>query len=136
MDQATDSYFALEQERLGPGRCRIAVRGALDLFSAPELKRRLLEVVEVGTKGLVLDLCETSFLDSTGLGALLTAHRRLDARGGRMIIVLSEPRVEHVLEITGLDSILEFARTRAEAVAAFDRPAIGGRTRRPGSARR
>lgn len=135
MDRIADTPFALEQDRLEPGRCLIAVRGAIDLFAAPELKRRLLEAVDVGMREVVLDLCDTSFVDSTGLGGLLAAHKKLAARGGRLIIVLSRPRIDRVFEITGLDTILELVSTRGDALEALDGPdarsPTGATARRP-----
>jgi anti-sigma B factor antagonist len=122
MDQTTDTSFALEQDRLGPGRCLIAVRGAIDLFAAPELKGRLLEALDAGTREVVLDLCNASFVDSTGLGVLLAARKRLAALGGRLIVVISQPRVDRVLEIAGLDAIFEVVPTREDALRALNRP--------------
>ena len=97
----------------------IAVRGAIDLFAAPELKGRLLEALDNGAREVVLDLCGASFVDSTGLGVLLAAHKRLAARAGRLIVVLSEPRVDRVFEIAGLDAIFEVVPTRKDALRAL-----------------
>ena len=70
----------------------------------------------------MLDLCDASFVDSTGLGVLLAARKRLAARGGRLIVVLSQPRIDRVLEIAGLDAIFEVVPTREEALRALNRP--------------
>lgn len=122
MDRTADTSFVVEQLRLEPGRLVIAVRGAIDLFAAPELKGRLLEALDAGTREVVLDLCDASFVDSTGLGVLLAARKRLAARGGRLIVVLSQPRIDRVLEIAGLDAIFEVVPTREEALRALNRP--------------
>ena len=111
------SEFGVDDTQLDGGRHVVAVRGAVDLFSAPELKRRLLDAIDGGARHVVLDLSETGFLDSTGLGALLTAHRRLASRDGRLVIVPGDQGVMRVFEITGLDSIFTFAPTREAALA-------------------
>lgn len=117
MRQTTSSDFFLDQERLSDGRYVVAIRGAVDLFAAPELKRRLMESVNCGAPEIILDLSETEFLDSTGLGALLSAYKRLSSRGGRLVVVPGERSVARVFEITGLDSILDFAATREAAIS-------------------
>jgi anti-sigma B factor antagonist len=122
VDRTTDTSFVVEQHRLEPGRLVIAVRGAIDLFAAPELKGRLLEALDAGTREVVLDLCNASFVDSTGLGVLLAARKRLAALGGRLIVVISQPRVDRVLEIAGLDAIFEVVPTREDALRALNRP--------------
>jgi anti-anti-sigma factor len=111
------SEFSLDQLRLDDGRVVVAVHGAVDLFAAPELKRRLIAAVDRGTSEIILDLSATEFLDSTGLGALLAAYKRLSMRGGRLVVVLGETNVVRVFEITGLDSILTFAESRDAAIA-------------------
>lgn len=110
------SDFTLQRTRLDDGRVVFDIRGAVDLFAAHELKRRLLEAVDGGAREIILDLTNTDFLDSTGLGALLTAHKRLTARGGQLVIVPGHPNVGRVFEITGLDSIFRFT-SRAEALS-------------------
>lgn len=111
------SDFSLEQQRLPDGRLVVAVHGAVDLFAAPELKRRLIAAVERGTSEIILDLSATEFLDSTGLGAMLATYKRLSVRGGRLVVVLGETGVARVFEITGLDSILTFAESLDAAIA-------------------
>ncbi len=65
--------FALSEESLGEGRHVVAVRGEIDLFTAPELKKTLADAIENGAARVVVDLSETTFLDSTALGVLIGA---------------------------------------------------------------
>ena len=118
MNADSNLDFSLHQRPLGSGRVVVAVHGVVDLFAAPELKRRLIEVVNQGAVEIILDLSATEFLDSTGLGALLTAYKRLSGRGGRLVVVPGSPNISRVFEITGLDSIFEFADSREAAIAA------------------
>jgi anti-sigma B factor antagonist len=116
---AVDTHpdFSVEVDRAGRERVVVRVHGAVDLFAAPELKRELLETIERGVLEIILDLSGTAFLDSTGLGALLTAHKRLAARDGQLTIVNGVSGVERVFQITGLDSIFSFAPSVDDALA-------------------
>ena len=85
----------------------VAVEGELDADSAPMLRQRLSDLIEAqGNLSIVVDLRSTSFIDSSGLTVLVTAHGWLQARGGQLR--LSGPRrsAYKVLQITGLSRIL------------------------------
>jgi anti-sigma B factor antagonist len=112
--------FALSEQSLGEGRHLVAVRGEIDLFTAPELKTALATAIERGAAGVVVDLSETTFLDSTALGVLIGAVKRLRARDGRLVIVNQDVNIAKTFEITGLDQVFTILATRDEAVAALD----------------
>jgi len=101
------------------------VRGEIDLFSAPELKQVLAEAIEAGRIRIVVDLTATTFLDSTALGVLIGAVKRLRSRGGAMAIVSVDENIAKTFEITGLDQIFTILATRDEALEAVA-PADGG----------
>ena len=63
--------FALTEDALDGDRHVVAVRGEIDLFTAPELKQKLTDAIEGGKTRIVVDLTDTSFLDSTALGTLV-----------------------------------------------------------------
>src|SRR5919197_282042 len=112
--------FSLSQESLDPERHVVAVRGEIDLFTAPELKSALAEAIESGKTRIVVDLEETTFLDSTALGVLIGTVKRLRSRDGRLTIVNVDPNIAKTFEITGLDQIFTIRATREEALAALD----------------
>ena len=112
--------FALSQDAVDTATQVVAVRGEIDLFTAPELKTALGEAMEAGKSRLVVDLSETTFLDSTALGVLIGAIKRLRARDGALTIVNTEPTIAKTFEITGLDQIFTITETRDEAIAALD----------------
>jgi anti-sigma B factor antagonist len=111
--------FELHDESLPGGAHVIAARGEIDLFTAPELRRRLFELIDGGSVQLVLDLSGTTFIDSTALGVLIGATKRLRPRDGRLVIVNVEPSIQRTLRITGLDRIFTLVPTREEAVRAL-----------------
>jgi anti-sigma B factor antagonist len=97
--------FALTEESLDDGRHVIAVRGEIDLFTAPDLQATLLGAIDAGRTRIVIDLTQTSFLDSTALGVLIGAIKRLRTRDGSLTIVNTDPNIAKTFEITGLDQI-------------------------------
>jgi len=96
----------------------VAVSGEIDIFTAPEFKALLTEAIDAGRKLVVVDLTETTFIDSSSLGVLISAHRRLELREGRLVIVCSAREVRSTFKITGLDAVLTIVGTREEALAA------------------
>ena len=112
--------FSLTEEEAATGAHVIAVAGEVDIFTAPELKRSIGAAIDKGTLKLVIDLTETRFLDSTALGVLIGAVKRLRPLEGRMAIVNTEPSTTKTFEITGLDQIFTIVATRSDAVAALE----------------
>jgi anti-sigma B factor antagonist len=112
--------FALQEDALDADRHVVAVRGEIDLFTAPELKQKLTDAIEGGKSRIVVDLTETSFLDSTALGVLIGAVKRLRSREGALVIVNIDQNIAKTFEITGLDQIFTILSTRDDAIAALD----------------
>jgi anti-sigma B factor antagonist len=101
-------------------------QGELDLATAPDLAAALDAAIDSGRRLTVLDLAEVRFLGSTALRVILRARRGLEERGGRLVIVSSDPFVARVFEITGLLDILSVTSSRREALswAAHVAPAV------------
>jgi anti-sigma B factor antagonist len=112
--------FSLSETNLDDQRHVVAVTGEIDLFTAPELKAMLSEAVEAGRTRIVVDLTETTFLDSTALGVLIGAVKRLRSRDGVLTIVNTDANIAKTFEITGLDQIFTIRATRDEAIRALD----------------
>lgn len=93
----------------------LAVAGEIDLSNAPQFREALIALVAHGHRRVVVDLSETGFLDSTGLGALVAGLKRVRAIGGEMRVVCTSPRVCKVFEITSLDRVLHLYDSLDEA---------------------
>ena len=85
----------------------VALEGEIDLSSAPDAERRIAEAEAGEPARIVIDLREVTFMDSSGLRVLLTAHRRADERGGGFALVRGPGAIERLLEVTGLSGRLE-----------------------------
>lgn len=82
------------------------LRGSLDLATAPTVRAALLDATEKGQHSLIVDLSQVEFLDSTGLGTLIGAHRRAAEHGGSLRVVVNDGPIARLLNITGLIRVL------------------------------
>jgi anti-sigma B factor antagonist len=94
----------------------IEVEGQVDLYSATEFKEQTGRVISGGARRVIIDLSRVTFLDSTGLGVLLGAFKRLRAARAQLLLVVTDYDIERLFEITGLDATFSIYRTREEAL--------------------
>lgn len=95
----------------------LAVAGEIDVYTAPKLREQLLELSHAGKTTVVADLTDVSFVDSTGLGVLVSGLKRFREAGGDLRLVVTQPQILKVLEITGLSTVFAVHATVDEAVA-------------------
>ena len=95
----------------------VTPRGRLNMVSARRLKDLLAEMVADGTTKIVVDMGETTFLDSSGLGALIAGLKSARQAGGDLRVARPTPAVHSVFEMTNLDRVL---RARDTVEGAFD----------------
>ena len=96
----------------------LAVRGEVDVYTAPRLREKLVELVAQGNYHIVVDLDGVDFLDSTGLGVLVSGLKRVRTHGGDMVLVCTHQRVLNVFEITGLTKVSSIHDSLDAAVGA------------------
>jgi anti-sigma B factor antagonist len=92
----------------------VDVSGEIDLFSAPQLKERIAQLVYEGNERLVINLEKVDFMDSTGLGVLLGAQKRVREREGSLAIVCPPGPVHRVLTLTGLHKVFSIYESLAD----------------------
>ncbi|HVL93203.1 MAG TPA: STAS domain-containing protein [Acidimicrobiales bacterium] len=95
----------------------LAVRGEVDVYTAPRLRERLVELVNQGKRMIVIDLEGVEFLDSTGLGVLVGGLKRLRTNDGDLSLVCTQHRILRVFEITGLTKVFTIHTSVDDAVA-------------------
>ena len=93
--------------RLCSSGVTVTVRGEVDVHTAPILRARLHEVISQGEQRVVVHLDGVTFLDSTGLGVLVGAHKAQSAAGGTLELVCGQPRLLRIIGLTGLDRVLD-----------------------------
>ena len=111
--QGTSSTIATEHE--GGRYFLIALRGEWDLYNRPELDAALLEAEAAAESLVVLDLSRATFIDSSVLGALVEARKRMQERV-RISVVAKDRQIRKVFEITGLEGVFELHESLAELV--------------------
>ena len=103
----------------GPGVAVVRLRGRLDLLSAQDVKTRLTDSVADGQARLVIDLSDVPFIDSSGLGALISGLKAARQAGGELRIARPGDQPRIVLQLTTLDRVLRPYETVEEALAGF-----------------
>ena len=105
---------AIRSERLGEDIFVVSLAGEHDLYTAPEVEEELHSVIVAGAKTTVVDLTQTTFLDSTMLHVLLRARNELRDRG-QLLLVTNDMTVKRVFEIAGIDRFFDFYPSRRAA---------------------
>jgi len=96
----------------------LSVGGEVDVATAPRLREKLIDLVNGGQHRIVVDLSGVDFLDSTGLGVLVGALKRVRTHDGDLALVCNESRILKVFEITGLTKVFSMNESVDEAVSA------------------
>ncbi|MDQ4048511.1 MAG: STAS domain-containing protein [Actinomycetota bacterium] len=106
--------FDVGISRRQDGNVSIALSGELDLSTLEQLETALDGSLDGKPEMVVVDLRELTFLDSSGLRAMLALHAGLREEGGRLVLVQGPRRVHRVLELTRADEELEIVADPAE----------------------
>jgi anti-sigma B factor antagonist len=102
----------------GPGYRGCRLSGEIDFTSSGAVQSTLLSMIMPGGGAVVVDLSGVTFLDSSGLGVLVQAHRTAVERSNQLVVVASPP-VRKLLRLTGLDTVLDTYDELSAAEAAL-----------------
>jgi anti-sigma B factor antagonist len=111
--------FGLVDETVDDTTHVVSLRGEIDALTAPRLGSRLFGLADEGIRGVVVDLSEVTFMDSTGIGVLLNALRHFTLRHTQMVLVCPTPRVMRPFEVTGLVGHLTICDSREQALGSL-----------------
>ncbi|HEY6729011.1 MAG TPA: STAS domain-containing protein [Polyangiaceae bacterium] len=95
----------------------------IDATSSDEFKLAVASSIDRGPMHIVLDLTSVSFIDSTGLGALVGGFKHISSKGGRLIVVGLQPGVSSLFKLTRMDKLFEVRATPTEAIDQLSRRA-------------
>ena len=104
--------------------CTLVLEGEVDVYTAPRLKEELVSLISAGCTHLIVDLEKVAFIDSSGLGVLVSALRRAREKDGAVRIVCTRESILKIFRITGLDKVFPIFSDAA-------RPRSSSRPRRP-----
>jgi len=94
--------FRQQSITVGSDCAVLQLTGEVDMYSAPQLREQVVELVDGGVRHIIADLRGVDFLDSTGLGALVGSLKRLRTHDGSFKVVASGGRILRLFQITGL----------------------------------
>ena len=98
------------------GVIRVAMMGELDIAQAKQFQQVLDDLIGKGQTRLLIDLSPVSFIDSSGLGVLLHAVRRLRRRRGRLAVVCPDPMMRELFELVGHNLLFPIEDTQEKAL--------------------
>ena len=114
--KAREMEFTVSTRDDGPFTV-VEVGGEVDVYTAPRLREAVVTAIESGNTRLVIDVENVEFLDSTGVGVLVGALKKVRSVGGTLDIVCTQPRLLKIFDITGLDKVFGLHTSVAEAVS-------------------
>ena len=114
---SSDADFSVEIIEGDQRASVVVVHGEADVQSAPALQAAIGALLDKGAHHLVIDLTEATFIDSTTLGLLLGAVKRLRPRGGSVSVVCAAQHIRRTFEMTLLDRIFPLFADRETALA-------------------
>ena len=94
----------------------VAAPAEVDIANAALMRAALLRAGAAGRSTIILDMTATQFCDSAGLSVLIRGHQRAQAEGGSLRVVTSTPQLMRIMEVTGLDRLLQHFRTLEAAL--------------------
>jgi anti-sigma B factor antagonist len=95
--------------------CTLTLEGEVDVYTAPRLKEELVSLISGGCVNVIVDLEKVAFIDSSGLGVLVSALRRAREKDGSVRIVCTRESILKIFRITGLDKVFPIFADAAEA---------------------
>lgn len=102
----------------GDERTVVHVSGEVDVYTAPALREELSDLVDAERAHLIVDLTEVTFMDSTGLGVLVGALKKVRTLGGDLQLVINQEKVLKVFRITALTQVFTIHANLEDALRA------------------
>ncbi|MEE8147699.1 MAG: STAS domain-containing protein [Longimicrobiales bacterium] len=94
----------------------VVVEGQLIVGNRQELKQKVLEELESGERKFVVDFDKTGYIDSSGLGVLVSLSKKIREQGGELRLAGLNEDLRTLFELTKLDTLFKIADSRAEAL--------------------
>lgn len=97
----------------------VGVDGQLIVGNRQELKQKVLDALEGGSRRFVIDFTDTGYIDSSGLGVLVSLSKKVREQGGELRLAGLNEDLQTLFELTKLDTLFAITKTPAEALAGF-----------------
>ncbi|MHB2018723.1 MAG: STAS domain-containing protein [Candidatus Xenobia bacterium] len=109
--------------QLSEGVYAVEVQGEIDVYTSPRVKETINELIEGSHYNFVINLEGVRYIDSTGLGVLIGALKKVREHNGRIVLICTNPQIKKIFNITGLIKIFEIYKDEEEALKSFRTPA-------------
>ncbi|HLU26491.1 MAG TPA: STAS domain-containing protein [Longimicrobiales bacterium] len=97
----------------------IDVEGQLIVGNRQELKQKVLQELEAGGRKFLIDFANTGYIDSSGLGVLVSLSKKIREQGGELRLANLNEDLRTLFELTKLDTLFQISATRDEALKSF-----------------
>ena len=104
---------------VGNGVVVVDVDGQLIVGNRQELKQKVLDELEGGERKFLVDFANTGYIDSSGLGVLVSLSKKIREQGGELRLANLNEDLRTLFELTKLDTLFSIADSRQEALASF-----------------
>lgn len=109
--------FSLKKDK--SGIVVVGVDGQLIVGNRQELKQKVLDALDGGARKFVVDFAKTGYIDSSGLGVLVSLSKKIREQGGELRLAGLNEDLQTLFELTKLDTLFAITKTAEEALAAF-----------------
>lgn len=99
--------------------CVVSVEGQLIVGNRQELKQKVLDEIERGERKFLVDFSQTGYIDSSGLGVLVSLSKKIREHGGELRLANLNEDLKTLFELTKLDTLFQIAETRERALDSF-----------------
>lgn len=97
----------------------VEVQGEIDVYTSPRVKETINELIDAGNYNMVVNLEGVRYIDSTGLGVLIGALKKVREKNGKIVLICTNPQIKKIFNITGLIKIFDIYKDEAEALGSF-----------------
>ena len=111
--------MGFSQSRDGSGVTVVKVEGQLIVGNRQELKDLVFAALDQGERRILIDFSQTGYIDSSGLGALVSISKRVREAGGELRLSGLNEDLRSLFELTKLDTLFQIADTRERALDSF-----------------
>ncbi len=108
--------FAIERDE---DLLTVAVEGQLVVGNRQEFKQLVLDEVEQGARRVLVDFANGGYIDSSGLGALVSLNKRIREQGGQLRLAGLNEDLRTLFELTRLDTLFHLYEARSDALVGF-----------------
>jgi anti-sigma B factor antagonist len=106
----------IETRELAKDTHAVEVQGEIDVYTSPKVKEIVTELIDKGNNHLVINLEGVRYIDSTGLGVLIGALKKVREKEGSINLVCNNPQIKKIFNITGLVKIFGIYKNEEEAL--------------------